>query len=244
MKSLPDKPRIADVATGSGIFLAEISKQLDPSSQLDGFDITSRAFPSDLPSNVSLQVHDARTPFPEELQGKYDLVHLRLLFAVVSSSDWESIATNAIQLLKPNGAIQWTEPKSGSASVLRGEQVIDPVTLRTMQQRINNTLNERSQHGYRILPDLYKRHGLSRISQDVLSTDRIPDTREAFTRITLRGLLAWARQIAKTEKPGFWTMQELEGMETRCEEEIDAGAYIRFEIEVTIGFKANVADDR
>lgn len=82
--------RIADVGTGTGLFLLDIAKDLPKPSHFTGFDITDAHFPTkDIPDNVKFHQHDMRTPFPEEYLGKFDLVCLRLVQLGLRGEEWD-----------------------------------------------------------------------------------------------------------------------------------------------------------
>lgn len=72
--SLPPKPRIADIGTGTGKFLLLLREQY-PDAILDGYDISPKLYPQEntLLPNVSLGVLDIKQPAPKELHGKYDV---------------------------------------------------------------------------------------------------------------------------------------------------------------------------
>ncbi len=82
--SLPPNPKIADVGSGTGQWLIDVSHEI-PSAQLDGFDISKDQFPSKawLPSQITLNELDITKPVPSSLEGKYDVVHLQLFLCVV-----------------------------------------------------------------------------------------------------------------------------------------------------------------
>ncbi|KAK2750319.1 hypothetical protein FQN57_003799 [Myotisia sp. PD_48] len=111
--SIPVKEnlRIADIATGTGIWLLDLARELPPSARLDGFDISLANAPSRqwCPSNVTLRQWNIFDEVPEELIGKYDIVHLRLLILVVENSDPRPIIRKAFKMLKPGGYIQWDD---------------------------------------------------------------------------------------------------------------------------------------
>ena len=88
----------------SSIWLVDVNRQL-PSVHLDGFDNSVDQFPSKewLPENISLDRLDILKPIPEELKGKYDLVHVRLFLAVVQDDDPTPILRNLMDMLS-----QWT----------------------------------------------------------------------------------------------------------------------------------------
>ena len=71
------------------IWLGELSRELPPSTHFDGFDISDAQYP---PQNwygpkTKLQKLDIFKPLPEELVGKYDVVHLRFFMTIAKDSD-------------------------------------------------------------------------------------------------------------------------------------------------------------
>ncbi|KAM0193370.1 hypothetical protein ACHAPI_007682 [Fusarium lateritium] len=111
IESLGRPPAVADVGTGTGIWLRDFAAEIDKASRLDGFDIDNSKFipPEDLPSNVKLSFGDVFKPIPDELVGKYDLVHVRLLMVALKAGDWGPVARNLMSLLRPGGYILWDE---------------------------------------------------------------------------------------------------------------------------------------
>ncbi|KAL8787507.1 MAG: hypothetical protein Q9213_002165 [Squamulea squamosa] len=65
--------RIADVGTGTGIWLAELTKELPHHAVLDGFDISDEQYPPQewYGENVSLSTLDIFKPVPERLVGSW-----------------------------------------------------------------------------------------------------------------------------------------------------------------------------
>ena len=108
--SLGENPRIADVATGTGVWLLEVARSY-PTATCDGFDISLAQAPAAvwLPSNVSFSEWDMFKPPPANLIGTYDIVHVRLVVLVIQNKDPVSTIRNLAALLKPNGYIQWDE---------------------------------------------------------------------------------------------------------------------------------------
>ena len=82
-------------------WLLDLAKTLPSSTQLDGFDLSASQYPHKLllPSNVSLQTLDATNEPPQELQGKYDVVHLRLFLIVINNNDPTPILNHCFKLL-------------------------------------------------------------------------------------------------------------------------------------------------
>ncbi|KAB8071182.1 hypothetical protein BDV29DRAFT_22310 [Aspergillus leporis] len=108
---------IADVATGTGIWLSSLTRALkaQPTNRpyLHGFDISSAQYPfyKDItPSHeLYLSVHDIRNRFPLEHRERYDLVHVRLLVGALKEEDYSRSMRNLYELLKPGGYLQWDD---------------------------------------------------------------------------------------------------------------------------------------
>ncbi|KAI1496242.1 S-adenosyl-L-methionine-dependent methyltransferase [Biscogniauxia marginata] len=108
--------RIADVGTGTGIWLTDIGAQLPSSVQLDGLDISFDATPppSWLPPNVRLQHWDIKEDVPDDLAGKFDIVNIRHFCFVFKNDDIQPVLKNLVRLLKPGGYLQWGDPDISS----------------------------------------------------------------------------------------------------------------------------------
>jgi hypothetical protein len=81
--------QIADVATGTGAWLLDLASSAPKGCHFDGWDISDAQFPHEscLPSNVKYGTFDVTAGAPEELVGKYDIVHVGLLALVVKNGD-------------------------------------------------------------------------------------------------------------------------------------------------------------
>ncbi|KAJ5160377.1 uncharacterized protein N7482_007381 [Penicillium canariense] len=102
---------IADIATGTGIWLKDVSRELGTTATqcyYHGFDISPDQFPKN-PGNIDFSVHDITKPFPEEHRNRYDLVHVRLLVAAIEESEYKVAISNIYAILKPGGFLQWEE---------------------------------------------------------------------------------------------------------------------------------------
>ena len=115
---LPKHAWIADVATGTIIWLIDLAKEVDD-SHLDGFDIVLDQAPPRqwLPVNIELRTWDIFSEVPHAFMEKYDIVHVRLLLFVVKDSDPCPILRNLIKMLKPGGYLQWDDYDSVNACV-------------------------------------------------------------------------------------------------------------------------------
>ncbi|KAJ4305637.1 hypothetical protein N0V90_001168 [Kalmusia sp. IMI 367209] len=108
--SLPEAPAIAEVASGTCLWLMDVAQEY-PKGQVLGLDYNLRQAPHQawLPPNAKTQNWNVFEEPPEELVGKFDLVHTRLLVLVVENKDPRPIIRNLMKLLKPGGYLQWDE---------------------------------------------------------------------------------------------------------------------------------------
>ncbi|KAI1465649.1 uncharacterized protein F4812DRAFT_466098 [Daldinia caldariorum] len=111
--------RIADIATGTALWLTELSDVFPAHAELHGFDISSNQYPPQewLPKNVFLHEHDAFKPFAPEYLGSFDVVNLRFFITLLNKENIQPLLSNLITLLKPGGFLQWLDfdPRSAGA---------------------------------------------------------------------------------------------------------------------------------
>lgn len=129
--------RVADVATGTAIWLTEVAQEL-PNVQLDGFDIDlTQASPKEwLPSNIRLRHLNILDDIPDDLQGKYDIVHVRLLVLVVENSDPRPIIRNLVKMLKPGGYLQWDELNSPGCQIKTIDTSLQTPALQELREMV------------------------------------------------------------------------------------------------------------
>lgn len=235
-RNLKDSPSIADLATGTGLFLRTLSDSY-PGARLDGYDISPAMF---LPNeNVKLSVANAKEPLPLELHGCYDVVHIRYIVAGMEPDDWEPVLRNVLKLLKPGGAIQWVEPNFSQSQYLRGEPGSVAATLNRLSLMFRcEPFHSRFSHGWSTLPSIMEKCGL-RVETDLVSSDRVVETRTALTKNALVAMLGFARMNAAKKAPGASSMAEIEDSEVAANREIDLGCYVRYDVHTAVGFKPN-----
>ncbi|KAH8589795.1 hypothetical protein B0O99DRAFT_636249 [Bisporella sp. PMI_857] len=104
--------KVADIATGTGIWLLDLHSQLDPSTktELVGFDtdITQSGPKEWFPENFSLRKWSVFDDVPDDLVGTFDIVNVRLIVFVIEE-DPAPVLRNLTKLLKPGGHLQWCE---------------------------------------------------------------------------------------------------------------------------------------
>ncbi|KAI1261601.1 hypothetical protein F5Y18DRAFT_400808 [Xylariaceae sp. FL1019] len=112
------KPRICDMATGSAIWLTELAKTLPPSAELFGYDYDDSKFPKDnLPSNIKLGKANVYESFPEDLEGTFDVVSLRLFYLAARKDKVVDMLKNLSKLLRPGGWLVWFDVDTKTASM-------------------------------------------------------------------------------------------------------------------------------
>lgn len=102
-------PKVLEVATGSAIWLRDLAETLPKSAELIGLDFDTSKFPTDLPPNIKLGFGDMYEPVPEELQGRFDVVHVRLILYAARKGMGVWLAKNLLSLLRPGGWLVWAD---------------------------------------------------------------------------------------------------------------------------------------
>ncbi|KAJ5766036.1 uncharacterized protein N7511_003652 [Penicillium nucicola] len=109
--AVTENMKIAELGTGTGIWLLDLAEKLPPTVQLHGYDISNDQYPSKnlWPKNVKLGVLDSLIDPPESLEGIYDVVHLRMWASNLHNNDTLGIINHFKKLLKPGGYVQWED---------------------------------------------------------------------------------------------------------------------------------------
>lgn len=241
---LPATARIADIGTGTGIWPVEMSLASPSTYTFTGFDISSEQFlPTDtLPPNVTLTHGDFFDPIPEELRGTFDLVNIRLIIISLGPLDvWRRVLRNVLDLLKPGGAICWTEGNFLVARGFRGhkENASPGHHLTAGQIQLNSTLVKRFGYSFPSFMELFEGAGLQRVEEDVLSTDRLVEQRGDFTDLGIGAVFGGLKNLAKVKEAGYWDEGEVERRRGLAQGDRESGAYLRWDIHIGVGFVAS-----
>ncbi|KAJ5817493.1 hypothetical protein N7447_007501 [Penicillium robsamsonii] len=182
VKRLPPGARIADIATGTGIFLRQIAP-IFPKAALHGYDISPALFPpnSTLEANIDLRVLDAKHPIPSELIGYYDVVHVRNISMGLMPDEWPALVTNLVTLLKPGGVLQWVECDALHVQHLGTDADSTTGTLEIIYDMNRALVQPRFEGGWTSLPGIMDKLNLVDIEHHVVGTDRVPETRPKLT---------------------------------------------------------------
>ncbi|KAL8784507.1 MAG: hypothetical protein Q9195_009017 [Heterodermia aff. obscurata] len=194
-------------------------------SASDGFDISDAQYPpaSWYGSKTTLSTLDIFKPLPEELVGKYDVVHLRFFMTVAKDSDVGLALRNLEKMLKPGGHLQWVErdwlskfPKTASET--------DNAHLQ-ITAFLHKWFNEAD------LPTHFTSASLNVLAHQ--HENPLPMYRKPWNEDNLIGMQAFGHKIAdQGEREWFRRMHR------RCVEEVARGWYnAGFEIVVVVGRK-------
>lgn len=152
-RRLPKDPKIADIGTGTGLFLALLAQE-HPDVSFHGFDIPAELFAEaqSLPPNVHLVLMDIKKPPPGKERNKYDVIHVHLLAAAMNPRDWEVAVRHVKTLLKPGGAIQWEECNFAQGRHVRGRAGSTITAARYIGDRMRVALKDKFAYGWSTLP--------------------------------------------------------------------------------------------
>ncbi|KAI4189678.1 MAG: hypothetical protein L6R41_001287 [Letrouitia leprolyta] len=103
--------KIAEIGAGTCIWPIDVSRELRIPISVDAVDISMAQCPppSWLPKNVRLVTHDVYQPFPSEMHGTYDMVHVQNWLCIWRTETSKTLIRNLLDLLRPGGFIQWSE---------------------------------------------------------------------------------------------------------------------------------------
>ncbi|KAI1075742.1 S-adenosyl-L-methionine-dependent methyltransferase [Whalleya microplaca] len=161
--------RVADVGTGTGIWLRDVGARLPKSVQLEGLDISFKAAPPPewLSSNVRLRYWNIREPVPDELLGAYDIVHIRNFSFVLKDDEIDSVLGRLIQITKLGGYLQWAEPDVASFRVGKRSPDTNADYLRKLYDLTQSLEGLANPTWVPRLPGVFEEHGLQAIESDV-----------------------------------------------------------------------------
>jgi len=239
--TLPKDAHIAEVATGTGIWLRDLSSQFPKSWSFTGLDISADQFPKQHEDRLELKVLNILNPVPEEYKGTIDVVHLRLLVCGLSGDDWKTAARNIHNLLKPESWIQWQESDFAN---MRALQSTPGGSIAATQSLMDFNVAVLAKEGRLLSSDVYNLRnviseaGFGMVEQDVFSSDRVPETRELANQIEIGALVALGGYCARTYPEMGWTVEKVEEVEEKMRAELEGGrAYSRWDMFVVTGRK-------
>ncbi|KAG7124907.1 Secondary metabolism regulator LAE1 like protein [Verticillium longisporum] len=106
---VPDRARVLDLGTGTGIWAIDVSDALwkgpENHGLVHGLDL-AYIQPADVPSTVSFMQADVEEPWPLR-ENDYDLIHIQLLMGGIR--DWADLYRKIFRHLKPGGYLEHVE---------------------------------------------------------------------------------------------------------------------------------------
>ena len=100
-ESLTSTPRIADVATGNGLWLFDLNKELPQTTSLEGFDVSLEQCPPRkwMRPNVQMREWNMYTEPSVDMQGVYEVMNVRFIGLAIQNGDPAPIIANLQKLL-------------------------------------------------------------------------------------------------------------------------------------------------
>lgn len=145
-----------------------------------------------------------------------------------------------LELLKPGGWIQWDEGDHYNSRQVRGSEKAALSTISFLKKaadKFATDCGERLKYGWSTLPTIFREEGLEGVETDVVSIDRVVETREMWTASGMIGIFGWLRSVAGLGGEGVWSLEEIDVVEEGVRRDIRSGGYSRFEIYVSWGRK-------
>ena len=168
--SAKEQLAIADIGTGTGVWLLELHKHLPhPPAYMCGLDISGDQFPRPewIPSDIRFREHDAFDPAgpPDDLLGAFDIVHIGFFVGVIKNNNPTKILNYCHKLLKPGGHLQWDDLDPWRNRVASG---VDPSASTEGMDMISRMTRTQKPTGWIAqLPDIFAQCGFELASVDL-----------------------------------------------------------------------------
>nr|OQO22414.1 hypothetical protein B0A51_09822 [Rachicladosporium sp. CCFEE 5018] len=223
---------IADVATGTGAWLLDLST-LAPQHNYIGLDISAAQYPPVYPSNLSFDVLNILEPVPAKYEGYFDVIHVRLLVLGLVGEQWHTTARNLLAMLKPGGFLQWEEADFAHPIYHSGSD--DDTTCSALETLTNHALAVSQPTGRLLdestrLPGFLGLAGFVEVEERVVGSDAVPEWRERFMRIGIKAFGGILRISKFDEGARVRLVKE-------AEKAVDEGAWGETKFHVVIGRK-------
>lgn len=239
-KALPQDARIADVATGTGIWLNSVAKTAPSTWSLTGLDLSDAQFPP--PSSrgrCNYETLNMLQPIPDHLKQSFDLVHIRYLILALTTGQWETIARNAFELLKPGGYLQWHESNFCDIISLQSKAGDSVDALRTLMRVKREVLRQQD----KFLPGIIdpglrqsvEKTGFTEVDEEIIASDRVVETRKEGSIVGVLAVKALILMAQETLRERGIAVHEQAWVEAECEKamkEVEMGGYLWWSMHV------------
>lgn len=181
-------------------------------------------------------------PFAPEELGRYDVVAVRFTSSVAAREKWRACVGNLMGLVKPGGWVQWIDscnfalynsrPGTSRAACREIYDALDPFRreadpiIGLMMRGVGDPGRE----------EIWRELGLVDVHEDVFSSDRLGEQRDAETRNIMECFLGCLESLVGVEGSG-WTKESIEQLRERAMREIDKGVYHTLDQVCIIGRK-------
>ena len=139
-----DKPslRIADVCTGTGIWLLQVAQQY-PDAECEGLDITLAETPHNgwCPPNVRFRTFDLFADLPPDLTERYDIINIQYTHLFLRDTAISTVLKTLHSMLKPSGWLQYTDMDVRNKRELMPNRTQPPNTIATLVQSAWDMVN-------------------------------------------------------------------------------------------------------
>ncbi|KAI0446175.1 hypothetical protein F4803DRAFT_559569 [Xylaria telfairii] len=225
--------KVADVGTGTGTWLLDVSSQLGPATELVGFDSDISQVPPKewLPTNVAVRSWDVFTEVPDDLIGQFDLVNLRL-FSFVIQDDPTPVLRNVIKLLKPGGHLQWGEVDVSSMHIDTVSPDLPTHCLSALWQETIPKDTRLQPSWAKILPMTFEKEGLLHVEADWQRGKNHTAMAMHWCNLPIHEMVADRVRVVNAEKAA-----EIDELVLGAAAESRAGAIFGFEKVTVIGQK-------
>lgn len=189
---LPAHASVADVGTGTGAWLLGLAESR-PLYQCVGLDISDKQFPDTKSDRLSFEICNILGEVPTHLVSAFDVVHVQCLICGLANDEWKIASVNLARLLKPGGWLQWSE--AWNMAVVQNRPLRDvPANRIVLEAGVRANQREgRFTSALATLPGILKDSGFFDLSEDVMSSDRDPSTRNAMSRAVLGAMAGTLR---------------------------------------------------
>ncbi|CAK4031893.1 Hypothetical predicted protein [Lecanosticta acicola] len=241
--ALPENASIAEIATGTGIWLREVASSAPTGWTFSGFDISPDQFPpGNQDGRCKFEQLNILQPIPSHLENAFDIIHIRYMVIALVGNDWNLVAQNAQRMLKPGGWLQWHESDFSNKRVLQNVPGASTAAQRALFQAY---LDLHTPYG-KCLPDginpgllqTVQKNGYQDIMQDVFAIDRVAETRTETVAVSNWALL-WSAVAAAKKAPEYGYDEEgLKELHRKATEEAEGGRiYLTWSMYIVTGRK-------